>query len=61
VKEAVDAAEEEFGMERMSEAFRLAAPLGAEAILLRMQAELKKFTGEGPQMDDITLVAVEKR
>ena len=61
VKEAVDAEEEEFGMERMSEAFRLAAPLGAEAILIRMQEELKLFTGEGPQMDDITLVAVEKR
>lgn len=61
VKEAVDASEEEFGMERMSETFRLAAPLGAEAILTRMQEELRKFTGDGPQMDDITLVAVEKR
>ncbi|MES2657158.1 MAG: GAF domain-containing SpoIIE family protein phosphatase [Verrucomicrobiota bacterium] len=61
VKEAVNSNEEEFGMERMSEAFRLAAPLGAEAILVRMQADLKKFTGEGPQMDDITLVAIEKR
>ncbi len=61
VKEAVDSEEQEFGMERMSEAFRMAAPLGAEAVLIRMQAELKLFTGEGPQMDDITLVAVEKR
>jgi len=61
VKEALDPEDEEFGMERMSEAFRLAAPLGAEAILVRMQEELKKFTGEGPQMDDITLVAIEKR
>lgn len=61
VKEAVDSTEEEFGMERMSEVFRLAAPLGTEAILRRMQEELKQFTGEGPQMDDITLVAIEKR
>ncbi|MES2924101.1 MAG: GAF domain-containing SpoIIE family protein phosphatase [Verrucomicrobiota bacterium] len=61
VKEAVDGEEEEFGMERMSEAFRIAAPLGAEAVLIRMQEELKIFTGEGPQMDDITLVAIEKR
>jgi sigma-B regulation protein RsbU (phosphoserine phosphatase) len=61
VKEAVDADEEEFGMERMSESFRMAAPLGAEAVLIRMQEELKIFTGEGPQMDDITLVAIEKR
>ena len=61
VKEAINADEEEFGMERMSEAFRRAAPLGAEAVLTQMQEELKLFTGEGPQMDDITLVVVEKR
>lgn len=61
VREAVDADEEEFGMERMSETFRLAAPLGAESILTRMQEELRQFTGEGPQMDDITLVAIEKK
>ena len=61
VKEAINADEEEFGMERMSEAFRMAAPLGAEIVLARMQEELKQFTGEGPQMDDITLVAIEKR
>ncbi len=61
VKEAIDAQEEEFGMERMAEVFRNSAPHGAEAVLLRMQEELKAFTGECPQMDDITLVAIEKR
>jgi phosphoserine phosphatase RsbU/P len=61
IKEAIGPDEEEYGMERMSEAFRNAAPLGAEAVLHRMQEELKQFTGEGPQMDDITLVAIEKR
>jgi sigma-B regulation protein RsbU (phosphoserine phosphatase) len=61
VREAVDPMEEEFGMERMSENFRMAAPLGAEAVLIRMQEELRQFTGEGPQMDDITLVAIEKK
>ena len=61
VREAVDSQDEEFGMERMSEVFRMAAPLGAEAVLLRMQDELSQFTGEGPQMDDITLVAIEKK
>jgi sigma-B regulation protein RsbU (phosphoserine phosphatase) len=61
VKEAVDAKEEEFGMERMAEVFRNAAPHGAEAVLNGMQAELKAFTGECPQMDDITLVVIEKR
>lgn len=61
VREAVDSMEEEFGMERMSETFRMAAPLGAEAVLIRIQEDLRQFTGEGPQMDDITLVAIEKK
>lgn len=61
VKEALDDLEEEFGMERMREVFRLAAPHGAEAVLGRMQEELNQFTGDGRQMDDITLVAIEKR
>lgn len=61
VREAVNAEDEEYGMDRMCEAFRMAAPLGAEAILNRMQDELRQFTGEGPQMDDITLVAIEKK
>ena len=61
VREAVGLDDEEFGMERMSDAFKAAAPLGSEAILLRMQEELRQFTGEGPQMDDITLVAIEKK
>lgn len=61
MREALDAQGEEFGMERMSEAFRLAAPLGSEAVLARMQEELRQFTGEGAQMDDITLVAIEKK
>jgi sigma-B regulation protein RsbU (phosphoserine phosphatase) len=61
VREAVDATGEEFGMERMSAAFREASPLGAEAVLTRVQDDLHDFTGESPQMDDITLVAIEKR
>ena len=61
VREAVNSDDEEFGMERMSECFRNTAPLGAEAVLTRMQEELHQFTGEGPQMDDITLVAIEKK
>ena len=61
VREAVDSTDEEFGMERMSESFRMAAPLGSEAVLERMQEELRHFSGEAPQMDDITLVAIEKK
>ncbi len=61
VREAMDSEDVEFGMERMSENFRMAAPLGSEVVLNRMQEELRQFTGEGPQMDDITLVAIEKK
>lgn len=61
IREAVDSADEEFGMERMSECFRMSAPLGSEVVLARMQEELSQFSGEGPQMDDITLVAIEKK
>jgi len=61
VKEAVDAKEEEFGMDRVAEAFRQAAPLGAQAAIDAVYREVKMFTGDSPQMDDITLVAIEKR
>jgi phosphoserine phosphatase RsbU/P len=61
VKEAIDAQEEEYGIDRMAASFKAAAPSGAEAVLQRVQAELKEFTGECAQMDDITLVAIEKR
>jgi sigma-B regulation protein RsbU (phosphoserine phosphatase) len=61
MREAVDTNDEEFGMERMSEVFRRAAPMGAEMVISRMQEELRQFTGEGPQMDDITLVAIERK
>jgi sigma-B regulation protein RsbU (phosphoserine phosphatase) len=61
VREALDSDNEEFGMERMSEGFRMAAPLGAETVLARIQEELRQFTGKGPQMDDITLVAIERK
>jgi sigma-B regulation protein RsbU (phosphoserine phosphatase) len=61
VKEAVDPAGEEFGMDRLREAFRDGASLGAEATIRAVERELARFAGEAPQMDDVTLVAVEKR
>jgi sigma-B regulation protein RsbU (phosphoserine phosphatase) len=61
VKEAVNAAGEEFGMDRLRDAFRECASLGAEATIRCVERELAKFVGEAPQMDDVTLVAVEKR
>lgn len=61
VKEAVDAGGEEFGMQRLRTVFLDHAALGAEATVRGMQRELARFSGEAPQMDDITLLAVEKR
>lgn len=61
IREAVNSDDEEFGLDRMSESFCRAAPLGADAVLCRIQDDLKEFTGDGPQMDDITLVVIEKR
>jgi sigma-B regulation protein RsbU (phosphoserine phosphatase) len=61
VKEATNAAGEEFGMDRLRDAFRESAPLGAEAAIKSVEKELAKFVGEAKQADDITLVAMEKR
>ncbi len=61
VKEAIDPAGEEFGMDRLREAFRDGAALGAEATIRAVERELARFAGDAPQMDDVTLVAIEKR
>jgi sigma-B regulation protein RsbU (phosphoserine phosphatase) len=61
VKEAIDSAGEEFGMDRLREAFRDGASLGAEATIRAVERELARFAGDAPQMDDVTLVAIEKR
>lgn len=61
VREALNDQEEEFGLDRMSRAFRQAAPLGAAAVISEMRETLAIFTDGGPQLDDITLVAIEKR
>jgi len=61
VKEALNSDEEEFGPDRMRSTFLQSSPLGAEAVLQQMLRGLKEFTGDAPQMDDITMVALEKR
>ncbi len=61
VKEALNHNEEEFGMERLSEVFRDVASMGAEAAVKQVQEAVERFTGEGPQMDDVTIVVIEKR
>ena len=61
VKEAINASDEEFGLERLSGAFRDTASLGAEAVVRKVQDDVESFAGGGPQMDDVTIVAIEKR
>ena len=61
VNEAQNGDDEEFGKERMLEVFRKAAPLGGEEVLVALQREVDEFVGDNPQMDDITLIAIEKR
>jgi sigma-B regulation protein RsbU (phosphoserine phosphatase) len=64
VTEALDAAGgEEFGVERLQEAFRAAASAGAAApeILAAIQAQLAEFVTKARQHDDITLVAIERK
>ena len=61
VKEATNAVGEEFGMDRLRDAFRESASQGAEAAIRSIERELAKFVGEAKQADDITLVAMEKR
>lgn len=61
VKEALDSRDEEFGMQRLAGVFGGAAKLGAEAAVSRVLEAVKDFTGDGPQIDDVTIVAIEKR
>jgi len=61
VNEATDGAGQEFGMERLEATFLESAAQGAEAALNAVQRDLAAFAGGARQMDDITLLAIEKR
>lgn len=61
VNEGENGAGEEFGKERLKDAFRTLAPSGAERVVTGLQQQLHEFVGEAPQMDDITVIAIEKR
>jgi phosphoserine phosphatase RsbU/P len=50
--------EEEFGSERLAEAFRRATGDDAEASLKAVWAELGQFSTGGPQTDDMTALAI---
>ncbi len=60
VTEALDAAGDEFGMERTVQAVRASAGDGAAAVIERLIADLRMFVGSHPQNDDITLIVIRK-
>ena len=61
VCEAVDKEDNEFGADRLENEFLKAAPMGAEEVVRSIRKAVADFVGDLPQMDDITLIAVEKR
>ena len=61
VNEAVDKDDNEFGAGRLETVFLKFAPMGAEAVVESIRQAVSSFAGDQPQMDDITLIAIEKR
>src|SRR5947209_5222153 len=60
VTEALDAAGNEFGVERTIQSVRASAANGAQAIIARLIDDLRNFVGSQPQNDDITLISIRK-
>ncbi len=61
VCEAEDRDGNEYGLERLKSEFLKAAPLGAEVVMDTIKQSVTKFAGGRPQMDDITLIVIEKK
>jgi sigma-B regulation protein RsbU (phosphoserine phosphatase) len=61
VNEAANPEGDEFGLDRLTETFRQAAPQGALAVLDSFTRAVKDFAGSQPQSDDITLIVVQKK
>jgi len=60
VTEALNTEGDEFGLERMMESVRASANDGAQAIVKKIIADVRDFTGSAPQNDDMTLIAIRK-
>jgi sigma-B regulation protein RsbU (phosphoserine phosphatase) len=56
VSEAMNAADDEFGEERMMDAVRSAAVLKSEALIAHLMSAADEFAAGAPQHDDMTLV-----
>ncbi len=61
VCEAVDKDDNEFGAARLETEFLKSAPMGAGEVVNSILQALSAFAGDQPQMDDITLIAIEKK
>jgi sigma-B regulation protein RsbU (phosphoserine phosphatase) len=61
VCEAVDKEDNEFGVKRLENEFLKSAPMGAEVVVDSIRQAVSVFVGDLPQMDDITVIAIEKR
>jgi sigma-B regulation protein RsbU (phosphoserine phosphatase) len=58
VSEAMDAANNQYGDDRLKSYLATATGLTVEEIVRGNMEDLKKHTGEAPQSDDITLLAL---
>jgi len=61
ITEAMNAQMEQFGTPRLLAAVRRHAHLTTQEFCLQLERELADFTGDTPQSDDITLVAIKER
>ncbi len=61
VTEAMDAENEEFGMQRLQAAFAGGAPQSAEAANEKVFAAVREFVAGAPQSDDITCLTLRRR
>jgi len=59
--EALDDDGMEFGVERLTRALQMSASNGAAAVIGGLSDDIRKFAGDVPQHDDITLIAICKK
>lgn len=61
VPEAMDAGEELFGTDRMTEILNRDPHAGPEQKIRQVKAAIDEFVGEAPQFDDITMLCITKK
>jgi transposase len=61
ITEAMNVQKEQYGMERFLEAIKRYATLAPSEFCTRLEQELADWTGDAPQSDDMTLVAIKER